>query len=168
MRYATRWDFPEIKELAIQYLETHEMDTVTRINLYQENCFPEKYLFPLYVHLASREELLGFEESQALGIETLVLIQQAREHLRARPPMKNCLLSPIRSNLAEMDIFEIVSATLNISLEEVGLNIGGNVSHSFFRYLRSGSCVSCFVFRPREPIWVWYHWKKRWWRLRCR
>lgn len=133
MRYATRWDFPEIKELAIRYLEAHEMDPVARITLYQENRLPEKYLFPLYVRLASRDELLGLEESRALGIETLVLIQQARERLRAQPPMGNHLLSPIRTDLKQTDVFDIVSATFSISLAEVEPNPGSPVSRSFFR-----------------------------------
>ncbi|KAF7768693.1 hypothetical protein Agabi119p4_7936 [Agaricus bisporus var. burnettii] len=120
MRYATRWDFPRIKDLAIQHLEKHEMNPIDRIKLYQENKLPEKYLFPLYVGLASRQELLGIEESRTLGIETLVLIQQARERLRApTSPMGNKFLSPIRTDLKPADVFDIVSATFNISFGEL-------------------------------------------------
>ncbi|EKM79701.1 hypothetical protein AGABI1DRAFT_39745 [Agaricus bisporus var. burnettii JB137-S8] len=120
MRYATRWDFPRIKDLAIQQLEKHEMNPIDRIKLYQENKLPEKYLFPLYVCLASRQELLGIEESRTLGIETLVLIQQARERLRApTSPMGDKFLSPIRTDLKPADVFDIVSATFNISFGEL-------------------------------------------------
>jgi hypothetical protein len=137
MRYATRWDFPYIKDLAIQHLESHEMDPIARIKLYQENNLSEKYLFPLYVRLASRAELLSIEESRTLGLETLVSIQQARERLRApKPPMGDKLLSPIRTDLKPTDVFDIVSATFNISFAEIPPVMGS----------KSGSPVFCPFF----------------------
>lgn len=141
MRYATRWDFPYIKDLAIRHLENHEMDPIARVKLYQENKLPEKYLFPLYVCLASREELLSIEESRTLGLDTLVLIQQARERLRApKSPMGNQLLSPIRTDLRQTEVFDIVSATFNISFADmpvIGEPKSGNpVFCRFFRYFR--------------------------------
>lgn len=91
------------------------MDPVERIRLYQNNDIPEQYLFPLYKQLACRGEPLGLEESRTLGIETLVLIFQARERLRAQPSADR-RLSPIRTDLDQRYIDEVVSATFHISL----------------------------------------------------
>jgi hypothetical protein len=120
--YATRWDFPQIKELAIRHIQTYDMDPISRIRLYQDNQLPEKHLFPLYVQVASRDEVLGLEESRVLGLETLVLVHQARERLRSPvSPANNRMLSPIRTDLKPTDVIDIVSATFNISF--AGMNV---------------------------------------------
>ncbi|KAJ3557081.1 hypothetical protein NP233_g11832 [Leucocoprinus birnbaumii] len=118
IRYATKWNFREVKELAIRYIVNFEMDVVDRIVLYQENKLPEKYLFPLYMQIASREDMLNVEESKALGFDTLVLIHHARERLRTPGLMNNKLLSPIRTDLKHTDVIDIVASTFNISLAD--------------------------------------------------
>ncbi|KAF9445064.1 hypothetical protein P691DRAFT_806196 [Macrolepiota fuliginosa MF-IS2] len=123
LRLATKWEFPKVKKLAIEYLEKFEMDTVQRIVLYQNNSVSEKYLYPLYEKLASREERLRLDESKALGLETLVLVHEARERLRA-PPSGNRLLSPVRPGIGPADIIEIVSSTFNISLADTNAEPG--------------------------------------------
>ncbi|EKM81312.1 hypothetical protein AGABI1DRAFT_112980 [Agaricus bisporus var. burnettii JB137-S8] len=130
IEYATKWDFPHVKELAIRHIQTHEMDPISRIRLYQDNKLPEKYLFPLYVQVASREEVLGLEESRKLGLETLVPIHQARERLRSPVPANNRMLSPIRTDLKPTDVVEIVSATFNISFADINATPGANVDGS--------------------------------------
>jgi hypothetical protein len=127
LRYATRWEFDEVKELAIRYIASLDMDVIERIVLYQENRLPEKYLFPLYMQIASREGMLGLDESRALGYETLVLIHHARERLRAPTPMNNKLLSPIRTDLKSTDVIDIVASTFNISLTNANSNTGNPV-----------------------------------------
>jgi len=122
LRLATKWEFPKIKKLAIQHLEKFEMGTVDRIVLYKANSVSEKYLFPLYEKLVSREERLRLDESQALGIETLVLVHEARERLRA--PSGSRLLSPVRTDLKPTDIIDIVASTFNISLADVDAEPG--------------------------------------------
>jgi hypothetical protein len=120
--YATKWDFPQVKDLAIRHIQTYDMNPISRIRLYQDHQLPEKYLFPLYVQVASREEVLGLEESRILGLETLVLVHQARERLRSSPaPANNRMLSPIRTDLKPTDVIDIVSATFNISF--AGMNV---------------------------------------------
>lgn len=130
LRYANNWDFPEVKKLAIRYLERLDMDPIQRIRLYQDNKVPERHLFRLYMEVACRPELLGLEESRTLGMETLVLIHQARERLRAQTSEKNRLLSPIRTDLSHTDVIEIVSATFSISLGEPESNPGNLVPSS--------------------------------------
>jgi hypothetical protein len=126
LRLAAQWKFMEVKELAISRLELFEMEVIKRIQLYQACWVSEKYLFPLYLQLASREELLGLDEAQALGIETFVLIQQARERLRAQTTTTE--LSPVRDNLERKDLLDIVASTFNISLKDLDLPDTGTSS----------------------------------------
>jgi len=119
LNYSTKWDFPRVKELAIKYLESRDMDPIQRINLYQANKLPEKYLFRLYMQVACRPDLLSIEESRTLNLETLVLIHQARERLRVQPSADKPHLSPIRTDLGHADVIGIVAQTFNISLTEV-------------------------------------------------
>ncbi len=95
------------------------MDPIVRINLYQENKIPEKYLFRLYMQVACRPEVLSIEESRTLSFETLVLIHQARERLRAQPLAGKPLLTPIRTDIGHADIIDIVSSTFGLSLADV-------------------------------------------------
>ncbi|KAF9442495.1 hypothetical protein P691DRAFT_738915 [Macrolepiota fuliginosa MF-IS2] len=141
LRYCTKWDFPKLKSLAIQYLETFDMDTVERVVLYQENLVPEIRLFPLYMKLASREERLGLAESRALGFDTIVLIHEARERLRA-PPSENYLLSPIRTDLKHTDVMDIVASTFNIPLKEIDSD-GGNTVPQFRCLVTRAHASSC-------------------------
>ncbi|KXN87076.1 hypothetical protein AN958_09286 [Leucoagaricus sp. SymC.cos] len=124
MHFAGKWGFNEVKELSVRHLQDAKMGLVERIQLYQENRVPEKHLFRLYVQLASREELPGLEDAQALGLETYVAVQQARERLRGQVPAKPPYNSPIREGLKQKDIVGIVASTFNLSLADVGLAPG--------------------------------------------
>lgn len=122
LRYSTKWDFPHVKELAVRYIVDFDMDVVDRIVLYQENNLPESYLFPLYMQIASREDMLSLEESKILGYDTLVLIHHARERLRTPVSPTNRLLSPIRTDLTHTNVIDIVASTFNISLASANIS----------------------------------------------
>ena len=128
--YSTMWGFPQVKELAIRYIISSEMNTIERIVLYRDNRLPEKYLFPLYMQIASREELLSLEESKKLGFDTLVCIHQARERLRSQTPMNNRLLSPVRTDLKHTEVIDIVASTFNISLTDASFDSGNTTLSS--------------------------------------
>lgn len=83
----------------------------------------EKYLFPLYIQVATRDEFIGLEEARALRIETFVLLQQARERLRVQSP-SGPTHSPIRAGLQHSDIVDILAETFDISLADVVLEQG--------------------------------------------
>ncbi|KXN87075.1 hypothetical protein AN958_09285 [Leucoagaricus sp. SymC.cos] len=118
LRLATIWQFAEVKHLAIQHLEAVDMDPLKRIKLYQENGVHEKYLFPLYVHLASQDEFIGLEDARTLGMETYVLLQQARERLRGQALSDDPSRSPVRAGTQLGEVAHIVALTFNISTEE--------------------------------------------------
>ncbi|KAJ3559851.1 hypothetical protein NP233_g11160 [Leucocoprinus birnbaumii] len=118
LRLAGKWDFHEIKELAVEHLKKHTMELSHRVRLYEENQVDGKHLFPLYVQLSSREEVFGLEEARVLGIETFVLVQQARERLRGQASPSDPMQNPLPPGIQRPDIRSIVAATFNIPLPE--------------------------------------------------
>lgn len=83
LRLSNLWGFDNVKELAIQQLETLDLPLVDRIVLYQDHNVDWDLRVPLYVALASRENTLDHEESQRLGFRTAIGIFHARERLRS-------------------------------------------------------------------------------------
>lgn len=75
-----------MKNLALRELDTPGQFTlplVERIVLYRQYDADKKYLGPLYEKLLSRAEPLTSEEGYALGMALVLLVSEAREHLRA-------------------------------------------------------------------------------------
>lgn len=113
-----------MKELAVRYLQNMKMELVPRIQLYLQNNVSEKYLFPLFVELATRKELLGLEEARALGMETVVLIQQARERLRGQFSPDNPSHIPVRKDIKKKEISDVVASTFGFSLKDIEMAPG--------------------------------------------
>jgi hypothetical protein len=119
LRLSDRWEFTGVKDLAIDHLERYSMDTIKKIRLYQDCNVHEKYLFPLYVKLASRDEFLGLEEARILGLETFVSLQQARERLRGQGSSTSPTHSPVRPNITHSDIVNVLAGIFKVSLADV-------------------------------------------------
>jgi hypothetical protein len=118
LRLAVRWEFTGVTDLAIDHLGRCEMDTIKKIRLYQDCKVHEKYLFPLYIQLASRNEFLGLKEAHDLGLETFVLLQQARERLRGQGS-SSPTHSPVRPDIGQSDIIGVLAETFKVPLAEV-------------------------------------------------
>ncbi|KAK0212413.1 hypothetical protein DFS33DRAFT_1370074 [Desarmillaria ectypa] len=107
LRIATNWEFPEVKALAIRELERKPISLVDRIVLYQKFNVDPEILTPLYAKLCSRDEPLNKVESQKLGVETVVLIFQARERLRSSS--RDGVKSPLPDGVNSLDVIQVVS-----------------------------------------------------------
>ncbi|KAH9888394.1 hypothetical protein C8Q73DRAFT_655580 [Cubamyces lactineus] len=81
---ATRWEFTDVRALAIRSLQTLDMTPVERILFAQEFDIPGRWALSAYVALCERPEPLSLGEAALLGLETSVRIAQLREQLRAR------------------------------------------------------------------------------------
>ncbi|KAG5645404.1 hypothetical protein DXG03_006228 [Asterophora parasitica] len=85
LELAVKWEFPEVKNLAVRELEKQEdMSVITRIALYQKFQVDHALLVPLYGTLCSRPDALDDDESRLIGRKTTVLVFRARERLRAQ------------------------------------------------------------------------------------
>jgi hypothetical protein len=78
---STRWEFDDIRELAIKQLLEHKIEPVEKIELEHKYKITRQWAYDAYIDLCSRRPPLTSEEAERLGIETATLINQARERL---------------------------------------------------------------------------------------
>ncbi|KAJ6627681.1 hypothetical protein B0H10DRAFT_1993723 [Mycena sp. CBHHK59/15] len=79
---AHRWDFAEVKSLAVREIEKLQMPDIERIVLYHQLKVDEDYLIPHYAAVCVRPELLTVEEGLRLGMKIVIPLSRARECVR--------------------------------------------------------------------------------------
>ncbi|KIY69778.1 hypothetical protein CYLTODRAFT_212527 [Cylindrobasidium torrendii FP15055 ss-10] len=105
---AHRWEFGEVKKLAVRQLHSiRGIHPVDRIVLYKDYDVDEEYIIPLYAKLIVRDEPLSQRESQKLGVDTTVLIFQARERLRTQE--QDGLKSPLPTDVNDAEVMRVVA-----------------------------------------------------------
>ncbi|RDB25167.1 hypothetical protein Hypma_007980 [Hypsizygus marmoreus] len=126
LELAERWEFGEVKNLAIRELEKQTIPVIDRIVLYQKFEVDNAFLVPLYAILCSRPEALDRDESKALGMETTVLIFQTRERLRAQPSDGG--RSPLPPGLDSDDVHRTIASLLGTSTSTASFSTGASGS----------------------------------------
>jgi hypothetical protein len=113
LNLADKWDFPEVKELAVRELHKKpELNLVHKMALYEKYKVDPRHLVPLYAQLCARDTALTLEESTILGITACVIINTARERLRAKPSDEG--RSPLPDYLEEGDVFRAIEAQIGV------------------------------------------------------
>ncbi|KAF8172811.1 hypothetical protein K438DRAFT_1981295 [Mycena galopus ATCC 62051] len=105
------WQFAEVVKLAVRELEKMSMSIVDRIALYQKHKVSEDLLVPHYASLCMRGCPLDLEESERLGMSTVVLINQTMHahHMRDNEisspinPLNAALISKIIAQIGKRD-----------------------------------------------------------------
>jgi hypothetical protein len=110
---AHRWQFDEAKNLAVRELEKIYISPIDRICLYQKYQVDEILLVPLYAMLCAREEPLNIDESEKLGMKTVVGVYHARERLRANP--NDGGKSPLPPDLKQDEIHAAIKSLFGIA-----------------------------------------------------
>ncbi|KAJ7104586.1 hypothetical protein C8R43DRAFT_819767, partial [Mycena crocata] len=106
LELAHRWEFAEVKSLAVRELEKLELGDIARIVLYRKFQVDEAYLIPRYVALCERPELLTVDEGLKLGMEIVIALSRAREC--ARSPDPSGCRSPSPATLGEKELTDII------------------------------------------------------------
>ncbi|KAJ7721342.1 hypothetical protein DFH07DRAFT_857874 [Mycena maculata] len=78
---ATRWEFADIRTLAIRELAAVEIDPVERIEMQQQFGLQGQWAHGAYIALCTRQDALNLIEARKLGIEMTVKVAFAREKL---------------------------------------------------------------------------------------
>jgi len=113
LNLADQWEFNEVKELAVRELQKkRELDIISKMALYQKYKVDKRHLIPLYATLCARDHSLSLEEGQIIGLEATVLVNTARERLRANPSDGG--RSPLPEGLEEADVFRALEAQMGI------------------------------------------------------
>lgn len=89
-----------------------ELDIVSKMALYQKYKVDKRHLVPLYAALCQRDTPLTLDECMILGMESSVLVNTARERLRANPSDGG--RSPLPTGLEEGDVFRVLETAMEI------------------------------------------------------
>jgi len=109
---AVRWEFPEVKNLAVRELEKKEIPDSKRIKLYHANKVDRNVLIPRYASLCEREAPLSQEEGEDLGLATVLLIARGREEARSQPHKGG--RTPLSATFRGPDLFGIIREVFQI------------------------------------------------------
>ncbi|KAJ6593327.1 hypothetical protein B0H19DRAFT_918850, partial [Mycena capillaripes] len=112
LELAHRWEFAEVKSLAIRELEKLTMSDIDRIVLYRKFAVDESFLVPRYAALCERPELLTVEEGLQLGMEVVIPLSRARECARNQPASGG--RSPSPASLGDKELADIIKDHFNI------------------------------------------------------
>ncbi|KAF9479078.1 hypothetical protein BDN70DRAFT_710849 [Pholiota conissans] len=116
LKVACEYDFIEVQHAAIRGLQTCTLTTVERIQIYELYKAHSKYLVPLYVEMAMRDEAPSNDEVAKLGSATALLIFRLREYLRARTGLGG--KSPLPADVGEEDARQAVCAFLKLDYSQ--------------------------------------------------
>lgn len=113
---AHRWEFTEVKKLAIRELEKFEIPAVHKVAMYHYYNVDRTLLVPSYIALCERSEPLTHEEGEALGLETTINIFLAREHARGHqiPEAEDGTRQSAPLTLSEEDMKEHLKTTFGV------------------------------------------------------
>lgn len=82
LKLAHRWNFCNIKDLAIRELEKLDIEPIEKIVAYHEYKINKTLLLPAYITMCKREKPLTLAEGMSLGMETVLRLADARERAR--------------------------------------------------------------------------------------
>jgi hypothetical protein len=83
LKLAHQWKFFGIKDLAIRELERLEVPPLRKIVIYHDYAIDRRLLQAAYTAFTIRDKPITIEEGQELGLETVIQLAFAREHVRA-------------------------------------------------------------------------------------
>ena len=83
LKIACEWDFAQVRNMAVRHIDLSGLSTIRRLYLYLLYRAEAPYVVPLYVSLCMRDKGPTDEETEVLGMKTVLLIWRMREHLRA-------------------------------------------------------------------------------------
>ncbi|KAF9268515.1 hypothetical protein L218DRAFT_853191 [Marasmius fiardii PR-910] len=135
LQLACNWRFPQVKAHTLRELEKRTMPLIERIALYQKCSLDEEYLVPLYSALCARDAPLSIVESEKLGVQTAVIVFQAREALRAHSSERG--KSPLPEEVEEEEIVDTIHDILKgvPHSNRKSISLSGWVKNLFCRYL---------------------------------
>jgi hypothetical protein len=128
---ANRWDFAEVKALAVRELEKITMLDTDRIVLYHTYAVDKNILIPSYAALCARDYPLTNEEGRKLGIETALLISRARECARCKRTDSGAS-SPLPSDFKDDDMHSLITDLFELQENTVPLSNSNGLPNGHF------------------------------------
>ncbi|OJA19201.1 hypothetical protein AZE42_09854 [Rhizopogon vesiculosus] len=128
---STRWRFPRMKELAVEQLQSLEIDPVEKITIYDKYGIDKSLLLREYKRLCTREGQMSTEEGEKVKLPTVLGIYQARERaIRSAAGKERRNPTPADADEEELEKILIDIFNLNIRPNIGSLNGASNQTPS--------------------------------------
>ncbi|KAG9312168.1 hypothetical protein JVU11DRAFT_7459 [Chiua virens] len=115
LRLATKWEFPEIRNLAIRQLERLDIEPVEKVFIYKCYDVSSELLLPSYVSLCRRKSLPSPEEGRILTMETILRLASAREQVVLAAAERGCA-TPATATAPEDIVVAVVAEQFALTL----------------------------------------------------
>jgi hypothetical protein len=118
LELSTRWQFLEMKKLAIEQLQSLNIDPVEKIAIYNQYEIDKSLLLPEYKHLCTREGQMSIEEGEKVGLLTVLAIHQARERAMQSAVARraaNEFYSPNPADVDDEELEQILKDIFNLN-----------------------------------------------------
>jgi hypothetical protein len=110
---ATRWKFPNVRDLAVRQLQKLDMKPVERIITYYKYNLDQTLLLPAFT-LLCKQSSRSVEDGEQLGMPTVLKISEARESAQRVAAEQGCP-SPTSADVADEEIAEILRGVFGMS-----------------------------------------------------
>ncbi|KAG2146303.1 hypothetical protein DEU56DRAFT_731744 [Suillus clintonianus] len=113
LNLAHRWNFCNIKDLAIRQIETLDIEPIEKIVAYHEYKINKTLLIPAYIAMCKREKPLSLAEGMTLGMETVLRVADARERARQQAA-ESGIRSPTFDDFEDVQMEDMVREVFGI------------------------------------------------------
>ncbi|KAG1880133.1 hypothetical protein F4604DRAFT_519943 [Suillus subluteus] len=110
---STTWQFPEMKQLAIDELQKLEIEPIEKITMYDKYNIDKSLLLPSYKLLCKRASRMSAEEGERLNMPTILGIHEAREHAIRSAAESGCR-SPTSADAGDEELDKILIDIFNL------------------------------------------------------
>ncbi|KAG2136384.1 uncharacterized protein EDB93DRAFT_1091806 [Suillus bovinus] len=107
LELSTIWQFPEIKQLAIDELQKLNIEPVEKITIYDKYQIDRSLLLSAYKFLCKRASHISEEEGERLRMPTVLRIYEARERAYGGPA-ENRIRNPISAGAGDEELEKIL------------------------------------------------------------
>jgi hypothetical protein len=153
LELSTRWQFPRMKELAVEQLQNLEIDPVEKIAIYDKYEIDRSLLLREYKRLCTREGQMSTEEGEVVKLPTVLGIYQARERAFRSAAGKG-YHNPTPADADEEELERIVIDIFNLNIcpsagSQLGANnqmLSGDTSHQNARLQGQSNSASTNMF----------------------
>jgi len=110
---ATRWKFPNVRDLAVRQLQKLDIKPVERVVLYDKYDLDKNLLLPAYT-LLCKESSRSVKGGEQLGMPTVLKISEARECAQRVAAERGCH-SPTSADTPDDELAEIIRGVFGIN-----------------------------------------------------
>lgn len=110
---ATRWKFPNVRDLAVRQLQKIDIKPVERILMYDKYNLDKSLLLPAYT-LLCRQPSRYVEDGEQLGMSIVLKISEARECAQRVAAERGCY-SPTSADATDEEHAEVLRSVFGMS-----------------------------------------------------